>query len=125
MAGATKARTIKTGATGKMSLRLVQQGGRIFGLADGKIIVEGIDADDVWSELHKQCGRSSPRYFGYAGARRKFLEFFPGGFVLTAYVGHEREYKVEAKRRLDRIAPLEMALNANGLGEETGLLPVS
>jgi len=117
MAEANKPRTIKSGTTGKIALRLVQKGTGLYGLADGKIIVEGVDADDVWSELHEKCGRSSSRYFGYSGARRKFLEFFPGGFVSSAYVDHEREYKVEAKRRLDITAPLEMALNDDGLAE--------
>jgi len=41
VAEAIKARTIKTGATGKMSLRLVQQGGRIFAWLTGRSLLKG------------------------------------------------------------------------------------
>lgn len=83
-------KTIRTGNAGKMELRLVARGDRIFGLADGKIIVEGEEADEVWRGLHVSCGQSSSRYFGYEGARRKFGQYFPRGFQSEGYAGHER-----------------------------------
>lgn len=110
-------KTIRTGKAGKIELRLVARGDRIFGLADGKIVAEGEKEDEVWRELHDSCDRASSRYFGYDGARRKFGQYFPGGFQSESYAGHERDYKVKAKRKLDELAPLERALEADALGE--------
>jgi hypothetical protein len=113
----SKAETIRTGRMGKKELRLVRKDGRFFGLADGKVCVEGEKADDVWRQLHDDAGKGDPKYFGFEGARARFLRFFPNGFHSAGYTNAERDYKIAAKQRLDDTAPLEHAVTASGLGE--------
>ncbi|QKV17357.1 hypothetical protein [Oricola thermophila] len=110
-------KTIRNGTLGKRELRLVEKDGTYFGLADGKICVEGDDADDVWRRLHDESGKSDPDYFGYSGARNRFLKFFPNGFHSDGYALQERDYKVAAKQKLDTSAPLEASANGTGFGE--------
>lgn len=112
-----KAETIRTGKLGKKELRLVVKSDAFFGLADGVVCTEGDDADDVWRRLHDEAGKSDPQYFGFEGARNRFLKFFPGGFQSEGYAVEERDYKVAAKNKLDETAPLEKACNETGLGE--------
>ena len=113
----SKAETVQKGKLGKKDLRLVRKDGRFFGLADGKLCVEGEKADDVWRQLHDDAGKGDPRYFGFDGARARFLHFFPNGFQSTDYPDHERNYKLAAKAKLDAAAPLEKAIDGTGLGE--------
>lgn len=110
------ARTIRESRLGKHELRLAEKDGRFFGLADGKVCVEGVDPDQVWQALHDDAGKSDPKYFGYSGARNRFLQFFPDGFHSDHYAAQERDYKLAAKARLDNGAPLEAALNGSGQG---------
>lgn len=112
-----KAETVRTGKLGNTELRLARKDGRFFGLADGKIIIEGGDADDVWRRLHDEAGKANPKYFGFDGARARFLRFFPNGFHSTGYTEAERDYKIAAKKRLEETAPLEQAVSAHGLGD--------
>lgn len=111
------AKTIRTGTIGKVGLRLAQQGGEFFGLADGKIVVQGSDADDVWRRLHDEAGKSDPKYFGFDGARNRFLGFFPNGFHSPGFDSQERKYKLAAKAKLDNAAPLDAATTGTGYGE--------
>lgn len=111
-----KATTIRSGKLGKIDLRLVENG-LYFGLADGKRISEGENGDDVWRQLHDKCGRQHPRYFGFDGARKKFLQFFPEGFYSNDFAEHERNYKLHAKKKLDDTVPLENAISGSGFGE--------
>ena len=69
----SKAETVRTGKLGKADLRLVRKNGRLFGLADGKVCVEGENADEVWQRLHDEAGKANPKYFGFDGARARFL----------------------------------------------------
>lgn len=110
-------KTIRTTSIGKRELRLVQKGSDYFGLADGKILVQGHDPDEVWKNLHKDVGKADPAYFGYAGARARFLKFFPRAFCSVGYDEAERNYKLAAKQRLDATAPLDRAVSDAGLGE--------
>ena len=112
-----KATTVRNGTLGKRSFRLVEQDGKFFGLADGKICAEGANADDVWASLHREAGKTDPNYFGYKGARSRFLKFFPNGFHSDGFASQERDYKLAAKAKLDDAAPLESALNGTGYGE--------
>ena len=82
-----------------------------------KAQIEGADADDVWRQLHDEAGKAHPKYFGFDGARGRFLRFFPNGFHSAGYVEAEREYKIAAKSKLDTTAPLEQAVEASGLRE--------
>ena len=109
--------TIRTAKFGKSELRLVRKDGVFYGLAEGRRCVEGVDPEDVWKRLQHEAGKADPRYFGYAGARARFLKFFPNGFASTGFAGKERDYKVKAKAHLDAHAPLERALEEDGLGE--------
>lgn len=111
------AKTIREGKLGKRSLRLVEKDGKFYGLTDGKICAEGDDANHIWQRLHNEAGKSDPKYFGYAGARSRFLKFFPNGFHSEGYANQERNYKLAAKNKLDTNAPLEKALNGSGFGE--------
>jgi len=113
----SKVETIRTGKLGKRELRLVRKGSSFIGIADGKRCVEGDDADDVWRKLHDDSGRGDPRYFGFDGARARFLHFFPDGFHSPDFAKSERGYKLEAKAKLDATVPVEKALDGTGYGE--------
>jgi hypothetical protein len=115
-------RTIRNSRLGKLELRLVQNDKAYMGIAFAEdrsklAQVEGGDAEDVWRSLHDEVGKQDPLYFGFGGARARFLKFFPEGFCSTQYPCMERNYKVAAKQRLDDTAPLELAINGTGLGE--------
>lgn len=114
---ATGARTVRSGALGKRHLRLVEKDGRFYGLVEGQRCVDGSDADDVWRRLHDDAGKADPKYFGYDGARSRFLKFFPKGFHSDDFSSQERDYKLMAKRKLDTIAPLAEARCDRGFGE--------
>lgn len=116
---ASSARTVRRGTLGKRNLRLVEKDGRFHGLVDGEICVDGTDADDVWRRLHYDAGKADPKYFGHAGARSRFLKFFPDGFRSDRFLSRERNYKLAAKRKLDTAAPLSDASNGSGLGKAT------
>ena len=113
---ATSARTIRQGKLGKYNLRLVQKDGHFYGLVDGKKCVDGADAEDVWRRLRRDAGKTDPKYFGFAGARSRFLKFFPNGFHSDGFASEERDYKLAASTKLDATAPLAEALNGSGLG---------
>jgi hypothetical protein len=106
---------------GKATIRMLRQGATYRGVViHGNEIrsrEEGGRADDVWRRLHDAAGRLSPGYFGFDGARKRFLGFFPEGFRSPAYAAMERDYKVRAKAKLDSGAPLEAALSGSGFGE--------
>lgn len=113
----SKAKTIRTGRLGKKELRLVEQNGRFFGRVDGRPCTEGDDAEDVWRRLHDDIGKADPRYFGFDGARNRFLTFFPNGFQSGGHTAQERDYKLAAKAKLDQAAPLDRAVDGTDLGE--------
>lgn len=106
---------------GDATVRLVGTGGMYKGIVIlGSEIVareEGPDKDDVWRRLHDAAGRANPHYFGFDGARARFLKFFPNGFQSAGYAGEERDYKVERKTKLETAAPLEVAATGSGFTE--------
>jgi hypothetical protein len=112
-----KAVKIRGAMLGKTELRLSQQDGHFYGLIDGKIVVNGEDADDVWHRLHDEADIGNPKYFGFDGARNRFLHFFAKGFGSPNHAEDERNYKQRAKETLDVGAPLDKALTGSGLGE--------
>ena len=114
---ATIARTVRRRRLGNHSLRLVEKDRNFYGFVDGQRIVDGPDADDVWRRLHDDAGKADPRYFGFEGARARFLRFFPNGFRSDGYLSTERDYKVAARRKLDENASLNDALSGHGFGE--------
>lgn len=112
---------VREAAVGAATLRLVKQKGVYKGIviADGAVKAqeEGNDPDDVWRRLHDHAGKANPKYFGFDGARNRFLHFFPNGFHSAGYEGQERDYKLAAKAKLDSLAPLEKAAKGTGFGE--------
>lgn len=114
-------KTVRSEQIGKVTLRLVETDTGYIGLlitgGVKKAQVEGIDADAVWLELRGQAGKASPDYFGFDGARSRFLHWFPEGFHSDRFDRTERAYKVAAKAKLDEHAPLELAATGTGYGE--------
>ena len=111
------AETIRYGKLRARRLRLVRKGIVYYGLSDGKICTEGSDPANVWQRLQDDAGKSDPKYFGYDGARARFLKFFPDGFRSDRFVAQERAYKLAAKQKLDMTAPLDDVLAGRGFGE--------
>ena len=123
-------RRIRDGRLGKVDLRLLDVDGVLHGVADenGKLIArlreeDGETEDHLWTRLHDEVAKRGVSYFGYDGARARFLKYFPGGFSSDGYVGDgsskgtgERAYKLRAKVMLDQVAPLEAAANGSGFG---------
>lgn len=124
-------KTIRTGKLGKVELRLVEKDGELHGVADegGKRIVhvtgeDGETIDQIWMRLQDEVGRKSVNYFGYEGARARFLKYFPGGFASDGYVGTggktgtgERAYKLAAKARLEAVVTPEAAATGSGFAD--------
>ena len=114
-------RTIRTGTAGKAKLRLVQTDTDVAGLIieNGKTTfqTQGPDAETVWTALQAKLTREGPDWFGYAGARSRFLHWFAEGFNSPTYLKDEREYKLAAKAKLEKTAPIEEAATGSGHGE--------
>lgn len=116
-------KTVKDTRLGDAELRLVDMGGGLFiarALVNGteKLRFEGKTADEAWTLLHNEIGKTNPKYVGFAGARNRFLHFFPNGFHSDGYRIEERDYKIAAKKVLDREVPLTKAAEGSGFGEE-------
>jgi hypothetical protein len=114
-------KTIRETRVDKTLLRLVHTGNQFVGVAivgdTTKLKIEGATADEVWNRLHNEVGKTNPRYVGYAGARNRFLRFFPNGFHSNGYEENERDYKVAAREKLVRSVPLDDAAEGSGFGE--------
>ncbi len=106
---------------GKATVRLVQTAKGYSGvvlLGDiRKSLEEGDDPDDVWRRAYDAAARLNPLFFGYDGARSRFLHFFPQGFEGSAYDSEERAYKLDAKSKLDQTVPLSSAASGQGFGQ--------
>ncbi|MFI8683027.1 hypothetical protein ACIGFJ_11750 [Brevundimonas diminuta] len=113
---ATSLKTIRTEQVGKTTVRLLQGADGYVGAvipAGGKPVqFEGEDQDDLWRKLLAEVGRTHPDYFGFDGARSRFLRYFPGGFADEAYKAHERTYKDQAVARINGLLSLEDACDA-------------
>jgi hypothetical protein len=114
-------KTIREGKLDDLVLRLVEKDKLFIGLIIAgdvkKLQIEGTNADDVWRRLHDEAGKTNPKYFGFDGARARFLRFFPNGFHSAGYAEQERDYKVAAKKKLDAAVPVEKATIGSGFGE--------
>ncbi len=111
---------VREATVGNATLRLFKENGAYKGaviVGNSVRVLEGPDADDVWRRLHDEAGKANPKYFGFDGARNRFLHFFPNGFQSDGYAGQERDYKVAAKTRLDAAVPVEQAKGGAGFGE--------
>lgn len=114
-------KTIREGTAGKLKLRLVQTDKEFVALANegGKTMrqISGQDADEVWNALQIDLTREGPNWFGYAGARARFLHWFAGGFKSPAYLKDERDYKLRAKAQLEQTTSIAEAATGSGHGE--------
>src|SRR5688500_16568479 len=114
-------KTIREGRVDKMLLRLLQKGTAFIGIiisnGETKARVEGEIADEVWRRLHEEAAKANPKYVGFAGARARFLGFFPNGFHSAGFAKEERDYKIAAKVKLDATVPVEAAATGSGYGE--------
>lgn len=70
---------------------------------------EGDDPDVLWRKLLAEVGRAHPDYFGFDGARSRFLGYFPQGFADPRYAEKERDYKDQAVAKVAAILPMEAA----------------
>ena len=114
-------KTVREETRGALTLRIVEgksgYSGVILAKTGGRLsLLQDSDPVSLWRRLEEAAACSSKEYFGFDGARARFLHFFPQGFASAEYAKHERTYKDEAKARLDASVPIEAALRADGLG---------
>ena len=58
------------------------------------------DPDVLWRRLLAEVGKAHPNYFGFDGAKARFLKYFPKAFADPGYVFEERDYKDKAVARI-------------------------
>jgi len=107
---------------GELTLRLLKADGAFLGVILGgpKGPVgpfAGASDAEVWSVLYLEAGKLNAAYCGYDGARNRFGQIFPDGFADSEFYRRERDWKVEAKRKLDATAPLAEAATRSGFGK--------
>lgn len=111
---------IKEQVIGKARVRLVQNGNTYTGIiiSGDKISkrIDGDNGDEVWGKLINEVGTTDPQYFGFDGAIARFLKLFPDGFDGQDYLETERNYKIDAKVKLDNAVPLEIASTCKNMG---------
>ena len=99
---------------GDALLRVMMSGDMFRGVVirDGRqgVVLEDDDEQRLWSRLRNEAGMLDPRYVGYDGAISRFCQFFPHGFADARYVAKEREYKLAAREKLLKAAPLNQVL---------------
>ncbi|GJE42625.1 hypothetical protein [Methylobacterium soli] len=114
-------RTIREARSGDAWLRLLQTKAGFTGVVfiedKRRFTIEGDTADKVWQLLQDEAAKLNPSYFGFSGARARFLRMMPDGFADPVYLAEERAYKLRAKERLDAALPLDAALAWNGDGK--------
>ena len=110
------ARKIKEAAVGKATIRLLHDGKSYLGIViqGGRVSdpISGADPDLLWQRLRNEVGKASPEYFGYDGAKARFLRIANSGFQSDWYKREERQYKIDAKTYLDDHLPLDRAQSA-------------
>jgi hypothetical protein len=109
-------KTIKEEVVGKATLRLLEGRDGLTGIVivDGKVStsVTGGDKDNIWQELKSRLSKVHPDYFGYEGAKIRFLKMFKDGFAGKQFNQFERDYKVAARDLLLATVPIGKALVA-------------
>ncbi len=112
--------TVREEKAGGSTIRLAKDRDGYTGVVirDKKIAVsvDGKDPDEVWQQLNNEAYKSKPNFFGFDGAKNRFLKIFNKGFRSPAYLGHERNYKIIARQKLLEAAPLQRAREDKGLG---------
>jgi hypothetical protein len=113
------ARKIRQEHRGKLTVRLLETKdgftGVLIGTPGGQpTVIHGTDREEVWRRLELEVGKHHLNYFGFDGARSRFLREYPAGFHTPAYAVDERNYKAAAKAMLDITAPLKEVASGNG-----------
>lgn len=106
--------------SGMQRLLAIQGGymGVVIGDKSGRTsAIQGTDIEEVWRRLQAEGGKADRSYFGFDGARARFLHFFPQGFETPNFAGEERIYKLTAKQKLDTTVPLAHAATGSGFAE--------
>ncbi len=109
-------KTLREQSVGKSLVRLLQTSDGYAGLVivggkrHGPFV--GDDPDELRRKLLTEVGRASPDYFGFDGARARFLREFTGGFSDPRYAEHERIYKDEAVAKIASDISLDTARQA-------------
>lgn len=106
---------------GDALVRMVPQAGGFAGVVILKDKVQarldGAEADQLWQQLLAEAAKLNPHFFGFEGARARFLRLMPRGFADPSYIAEERAYKLRAKAKLDAALPLDAASTWSGDGE--------
>lgn len=101
---------------GDCIIRIRSVGGVYRGVVirEGKITSTFEDDDEgrLCAQLRNEAGKLHPNYFGIDGAIARFIHFFPGGFKDRAFDLSERQYKQQARERLDGALSLPAAVDA-------------
>jgi hypothetical protein len=109
-------KTIREATVAKSVVRLLKTDagytGMVFGPKARFGPFEGDDPDAVWRRCVAEVGKAHPSYFGFDGARTRFLKYFPQGFADPGYLAHERDYKDKAIARIGEMLPIEAARTA-------------
>ena len=115
-------KTIREDRRGNRLLRLVKTAtgysGTILTGRNRTPPIDSEDADEVWGRLERQLAEINTDYFGFRGARIRFRGVSQEGFSDPAYLTNERNYKLNAKRRLDEHLPIEEGVSSTGKGED-------
>jgi hypothetical protein len=121
-------KTIKEQTIGDLTYRILEKDrgyiGVIISNKKGKIgTFDGPNRDVLWSRLFEEAAKAHKDYFGFSGAKARFLKFFPGapaGFYSARYLEPkgERVYKEKAREQLLATVPLSDAAAGTGLGEK-------
>ncbi|WP_270934130.1 hypothetical protein [Falsiroseomonas oryzae] len=102
-------RAVRLNAGGYRGIVLKYGGGRLGPF-------DATDLDELWDRLKLEAMKAGRAYVGFDGARARFLNHFPRGFEDPGYLKDERNYKLDAKRKLDTTAPLDAAATDAGFG---------
>ena len=111
-------------AWGEFTVRVVARDNRFDGIVFGKtgtvVKVRGEPGEtepELRTRLKQEALKRHPDWIGYDGAMAFFRKHFREGFNDNDYLEKERTYKYEAKRRLDKLIPLDSAPAGDGAPE--------
>lgn len=109
-------KTIREEIIGKSTVRLLRVADGYAGVVVGPkgtgTSLRHHDADALWGRLLAEVGKAHPDYFGYDGARARFLRGYPAGFADPGFVVDERDYKVAAVAKVAATLSREQAAEA-------------
>jgi hypothetical protein len=106
-------KTIREDVVGNTTVQLLETANGYVGIVNGPTKqtapLHGDDPELLWRKLLAEVGKAHPDYFGYDGARSRFLSGFPDGFAGQRYMAGERTYKTDAVAKVAGMLSLETA----------------